>query len=403
MGILTVRLSGEPSPGSTYDVRVPELGPDEPLRWSSMPNSIEGGVTFLMSSCFWKPGDEGAYEAAIIELTKRERPAFKFLLGDQVYLDYPPHPPWNVEESFAERYEEYWGFPPYQRVLRSSPNFFACDDHEFWNNYPDRQPHLPYTWTARGRATSEEAARALYDRFQRGLNPDGRSFFDFAVGEVSFFVADPRSRRTPFDADAPHFFGEDQWQELEGWAAGLEGPGVLVIGQPLFQSAGGRFDRSLLSFGKDYLRLCEVFRRTITRNEPHDILVLTGDIHVGRHATGFLRGVPSPVEVHEFVASPASRIGPDLLPIHAKPAPDLLRVPESIIWEVRTSRADALPTADNNVAAVRVSPGTNGRVRFELSLWRVSRNSLGGPWVADQRDTGDARHVPLFNKEIELR
>jgi hypothetical protein len=413
MGVLTIQLSN-PAPGQIYDIRVPESEPRsaEPaaFRWATLPTSIGNGVTFLMASCYWLPGDKGgAYAAAVKDLVKRERPSFKLLLGDQVYLDWPlSWRPWKgIPRSLADRYLEYWGSQPYQDVLRATPNFFACDDHEFWNNYPDGQPHLPYTWLERDRAESTDVALTLYDRFQSGLNPGGQTFFDFSIGEVSFFVADPRSRRTPFDADDPHFFGEEQWSALEAWGESLKGPGVLVIGQPLFQEAGDWKDRSLLSFRDDYLRLCAVIRGALTRPTPHDILVLTGDIHVGRHATGWLRGVTPPSPVHEFVASPASRIGPDVPPklfgVRAEPAPGILSVPDAIVWEVETSTTRDAPTIDNNIAVVHMSRGTNDRVRFGLSLWRVSRYSPRAPWLVPEEESGRASQVPLFHKEIELR
>jgi hypothetical protein len=72
------------------------------------------------------------------------------------------------------------------------------------------------------------------------------------------------------------------------------------------------------------------------------------------------------------------------------------------VWEVVPTESDLIPTIDNNVGAVRMSPGTNGRVRFELEIWRIRpyagtylQRLLGGqPAPALRR---------LYTRELELR
>ena len=406
MGILTVELA-DPRPGELYEIRVPEAGT---FRWRTLPTEVGDGVRFILASCFWLPADkEGTYERAVKELVKHgDHPHFKLLVGDQVYQDYPPLVPRDdMRGPFTKRYEEYWGSEPYRYALSSSPNFFTSDDHEFWNNFPERQPWIPYTWD-RFRKGSGEAARTTFHHFQYGANPEERPFCRFTIDPVSFFVSDARSERDDITAREPHFFSEEQWQELETWARELEGPGVLVLGQPLFDREGGKTDRSLASFSKDYGRLCAVFEEALRRPDPHDILILTGDIHTGRYGRATLVGVPGG-EVHEFVASPVSRVGPFI----GKASPK--RVPPRFLAEHETPEretarrtwdvvdSDLAPTVDNNIALVRIGPGTNGRLRFTLELWRVRPHSDRVYW---ERLIGRPRRgpvVPLFSKEIELR
>ena len=192
IGVLTLRLA-RPAPGERYEVAIPEAGT---FSWRSLPAAVGERLAFLFGSCFWLPGDrEGAYAAAVRDLTKTIDPAFKLMMGDQVYQDYPLQPvPANIPRQFARRYEQYWGDAKYREVLCSAPNFFTCDDHEFWNNFPERQPWLPHTWDA-FRRESAEAAQASYHRFQRSANPDESAFYRFSVDPVSFFVTDARSER----------------------------------------------------------------------------------------------------------------------------------------------------------------------------------------------------------------
>src|SRR4029077_18702551 len=100
---------------------------------------------------------------------------------------------------------------------------------------------------------------------------------------------------------------------LSHWQQNLKGPGILVIGQPFFQKDGDWKDHSLSNFPDDYGRLLNLVEQSVrgknAEGRPHDILILTGDIHSGRHARAVL---PGGRFVHELVASPASRIGPFL-------------------------------------------------------------------------------------------
>lgn len=407
MGVLTVELpEAGRQPGSLYEVAIPEAGTYE---WRTLPSAIpDEGLTFLFGSCFWRPGDkEGAYSGAVRELTRRFSPAFQILAGDQVYQDYPPvKPVGNMMRVFNERYEDYWSDPGYQEVLRSSPNLFTSDDHEFWNNFPEKQAWLPQTWDGK-REESAAAAQATYHRYQRSANPRERAYFSFTVGPVSFFVADVRSERDDIRTPEHHVLQKEQWKELEAWARALRGPGVLALAQPLFDHEGGKTDRSLASFEKDFARLCAVFEESLTRNDgrdAHDILILTGDIHTGRFSTASIVGVAS-ANVYEFVASPASRVGPFVMEASPKKVPSSFTVEHNrkrSLWQV--SDLEFAATIDNNVGLVRISPGTKGHYRFDLELWRVRRHDDRSFWQRMRRKSPpQAPFERIFRKELQLR
>ena len=407
MAVQTIRLK-HPQPGAAYTVQVPER--PAPFTWRSMPESCREGVSFLMSSCFWRNDDkEGHYGAGVADLTKKFSPAFQLLVGDQLYQDWPIRLAIGKDpyEIFGDRYIEYWSDDVYRQLLGCTPNFFACDDHEFWNNYPEPQPQVFWTIGENRRARAQQAARELLHRFQHGANPGGRSYYSFAIGEVAFFVADPRSERTRFGADPHGFFSREQWMELVRWVSDLKGPGVLVLPQPLFQRAGGPTDYSLANFAGDYSRLCGVFESALDGEtmdgRPHDILILTGDIHTGRHAVGTPKR-PVSGDVHEFAASPASLVGPFQPLQKASMAPGKLFPRGRASWSVWETSEAGSPTIDNNVAHIRISTGLNARIRFELELWRVRPHDNRRYWQrALRRPKPKGPLVRLFRKEIELR
>jgi hypothetical protein len=409
MGTRTVMLRS-PSPGTQYRIWIPEVSVDVPLFWQSFPTALGAGVTFLFASCFWRPDDkEGAYSAAIRQLHKLFSPAFKLLVGDQIYLDWPSAPPRPKTslELYADRYAEYWGDPAYQEVLLSSPNFFLCDDHEFWNDYPERQVHLARTWGS-SQQEHAQAATALYERFQRVANPGAHPWYRFDIEPVSFFVADTRSERDQWGENC-HFFQDQQWADLERWVRELHGPGVLVLGQPLFQKDGDWKDHSLSNFSSDYGRLCHLIENSLRGHnndgKRHDILILSGDIHVGRYCVGRIAGLDG-IEVGEFIASPASRVGPHLREPSPDDPPTKFRAQHAgriTTWNVEQSKTPTTPTIHNNVGIVRMAPGTNGRVRFELTLWQVRPHTNRSFWQRtrnERQPQGDI--IELFRTELQL-
>jgi hypothetical protein len=227
---------------------------------------------------------------------------------------------------------------------------------------------------------------------------------------VSIFIADTRSERTHFDIPEPHFFTEAQWLELESWVDGLAGPGVLVLPQPMFHPDGDWKDHSLSNFQADFGRLCALLERSLTgnaRGERHDVLILTGDIHNARYTVATIAGLASPPNVHELVASPASRVGPYVTEAKANPPPPKFTAVHDGVastWTIVRPQSRVIPTIDNNVASVTMAPGTSGRVRFELTIWRVRPYDSRSVWGRMFR-----RHQPrgpltqIYEKEIELR
>ncbi|MGE0473263.1 MAG: hypothetical protein AB7P17_06485 [Nitrospirales bacterium] len=424
MGIWSVRLQTPPPPqGGIFEVQVGTNNDADvhTFTWSTLPQQVtDKGVTFLLASCFWQNNDrDGYYRAGMRELKILCQPQFKMLIGDQVYLDWPIY--WNFAdkepiELFAGRYRQYWGDDYYREILQLCPNFITCDDHEYWNDYPEKQKHLLQAWDDAHRNTYGPVADILYYHFQQCLNPDEARWYSFVIEPVSFFVTDTRSEREEFNEKGrSHFMSSSQWEALECWQQALMGPGVLVLGQPLFQKDGNYKDHSLSNFKEDYARLWRVIERSLggenTQGKPHDILVLSGDIHTGRYAEAHgpfpdaLHGVP------EFIASPAAMINPG----NDKPEspPGKIRVRPNANggesnWTIDPDQHKGIRTIANNVGLVRMFPGSlvdgSPRVRFELELWQLPAKRIELDW--DEEPPPQGLGGPLqqvFRKELLLR
>ena len=236
MAVLTVRLL-DPKPGAVYEVSLP--GITTSMSWRTLPATDADSATFMIGSCFWRNADkEGHYGAAMTDLKRLADPHFTVLMGDQLYQDWPPQlDQWSDPlELFARRYAEYWGDPGYQQVLQAAPNFIACDDHEFWNDFPQPQIQVPLHGSLPAR--DRHRARRALRRLPEPLNPDGQRWFSFTSPPVSFFIADTRSHADPHDDRERAFLVDEQWDELSEWVGTLAGPAVLVLPQPLYQKPG---------------------------------------------------------------------------------------------------------------------------------------------------------------------
>lgn len=428
-GVMELTLK-VPRPGEVYRIHLPEARDNsaEPVRpaWlemRSLPAQLPPeGLSFVFASCFWRDDDQtgGGYSGVVQDLVKKEKPAFKLLIGDQVYQDWPSA--WDDRSAldlYNTRYEVYWGARGYQDVLRATPNYFLCDDHEFWNDYPEWQIHLARTYTDAGHREFADAALSLYKAYQQCANPKGAAWYSFSIAPVSFFVADTRSERTYVkEKTGPHFFSEEQWKALRAWFDGLTGPGVLILGQPIFQTDGDFKDHSLSNFEKDYEELRRLIGQSHSgengQGQAHQILVLTGDIHCGRISRGNVAGAPSlAAEMWEFVASPISRISPYLkTPKPEEPRRAIVGVVDDhhpigiqLIEDNPTELGPGTrPTIHNNIGIVRMVPVGDGTVRFELSLRCIRPYNHVHWWeVAVDKKSFPASYTELLRKEIVLR
>jgi hypothetical protein len=372
IGVLTITL-GDPRPGQAYRIHFPDLAQELYLR--SLPDNLRAPVTFLFCSCFYRPADrKGRYLDAIRAIPVEWRPAFKLLLGDQLYCDWPPERDLpdvlarRAYETYGYRYATYWGDESYRQMMRECPNFFLGEDHEYWNDYPESSWRLVRSWPG-NRERFSRAADDYYRAFQMCNNPRADRWYSFTVGPVSFFVADTRSERDVLRAPSSRLLSDAQWVDLESWGKGLRGPGVLALGQALFQSPGKKGGLTLSNFSDDYDRLWSLLARAARGGgldgRPHDILVLAGDIHTNR----FCEATNGGLTVREFISSPVSKICPD----RVKPdlPPDRVTVRVDGVPQTWTVRSVMEPTLDSTVGLVRMSDGTNGSVNLELALWRI--------------------------------
>jgi len=277
-------------------------------KFSTLPQALplesEKPFTVLLGSCFAYLEDEDEKVGnTYLHIPTPMRPDIKILAGDQVYLDSPwyrylsPHSIPKLQAAFLKHYRQTWGQPNgFGRLLREGANFFTSDDHEYWNNAPNSAPHLPKTWTANGRADWLKIARELFATFQTR-----KTVQEFVVPPVSFLILDTRFNRA---TSRTNFSDPADLQKVANWVNALQGPGVLVVGQPILRGSTGYLKGHLADWNlpdyQQYDRLID-----IVGPSQHSLLILTGDVHYGRVARTTLR---SGAQLVEIVSSPMSLV-----------------------------------------------------------------------------------------------
>jgi hypothetical protein len=355
----------------------------------ALPTGTDQPVTVLLGSCFHAGNDqEGAVGRAFLATPQVD---FKILCGDQVYLDAPwshflvhTHNRVELEQRFFETYQYTWeqagAGSGFRYLLQDGANFFSCDDHEFWNNAPTAGAYARDTWFKGGRDTWWAVASNLYRAFQ-----DDQTVEQFQIGPLSFFLADTRLNR---DTGRNRLLTDADMGALLGWIRGLQGPGVLVVGQPIFSPRGGvlaRFEDWNLT---DFAQYEQLARALIASR--HSIALLTGDVHFGRVAfcqlpiPGALNGLTS--KLIEVISSPLSLVdskvggnwtpAPDQFPAFA--ISGMARVPLSTV--------EAFQMKQNHFLTLEFT-GVGAGATMKVRSWPIARNGAEPPGQTVFQDT----------------
>jgi hypothetical protein len=297
-----------------------------------------------------------------------------------VYLDSPAtHFIFNwtdTNEELASRHlEQYtrtWSTEHLGEPLARGSNVFTPDDHEYWNNAPDPNVTVPGLFDKGRRAAWMKSATTLLGAFQGVPDDLGGTMQPIVIPPLSIMVLDTRSNRST--AKKPvQFMTEEDLGRLEQWVASLAdiGPGLLVIGQPLFLKPGDKFlkpkvleDYSLA----DYDQFAKLLR--ILAAAPRDIAILSGDVHFTRIAEmTLLHTQANPRRIVEVINSPLALVV-GLKNGQMKPAPALLKAPGAPP-EITGARVDTVQTfqsGDDSAVVLSIARFGLG-VRVTTDLW----------------------------------
>ncbi|MGE8153152.1 hypothetical protein ACQKP5_18125 [Pseudomonas vancouverensis] len=394
---LLVTAHADGASGDTHQLRVSCAGDtSNTARSSTLPASADG-LNMVLASCYYS-GNTRLLAVAPMHrefLAPNPPPHVKMLCGDQIYLDldfggFYPRPldaPWDD-------YQKQWYDERFLGWMANGGNLCMADDHEFWNNFPseERAGVLSSIFKAPPEQVAAEMEQAFMI-YQGVLNADPDDWllkpatttlveddlhcFEFpgvhapAAYDPYFcmLVLDTRTRRTSLDTHTPPYqFTEPVWLlKTLSRLTQRNGPTLLVTSQSMLDKGGGS-EANLADYSAQFGTLGQAIW-----NCPHQLLLLTGDIHWSR--AQWFKNEGTGKKHYEIVSSALSRIH------FAWDFHDLSKLQSKVTWGTQVVNATRNGDSDApcNYAVLDFSTydlGTHCRVRwFEID--------------------GDGRHLPL--------
>jgi hypothetical protein len=392
----------------------------------ALPKETEPPFTVFLGSCFCVDKDASG-EVGKHYLALNPEPNIKFLCGDQVYLDHPITDrvfsnKGHLQDDIFRKYLNTWtqsaGF---NDLLKNGANFFTSDDHEYWNNAPKGSLLIPSTLLPSGKKQRLEVTKELYKVFQTEYNT-----VSFSVGKLSFFVADTRINR---DSQFIDFMLDSDLDKLKNWVETLANPGVLVLGQPLFQeevtvdyikrllkNLEDKIQESNLSHNDDVLAVLSNLKATINgglavpflssfilskldkliireidatlrhfdqykdlikiiSNSKHSIVILSGDIHYSRISKCILT---TGVEIIEVVSSPMALVSDKArgleLPVRNSFAKNISGAIEGTVSTITNHlNTNNFKPSENHFTTLEFLETDNNQIEMKVKIWPIDR------------------------------
>jgi hypothetical protein len=323
------------------------------------------GLTISVATCYFDGyRRDGSLQRALTVPRWGQLPVLNVWAGDNLYMDVPPAATADDPVGHTlERYLHYFLDSDYASLRALAPTLTTYDDHEYWNNYPQHVPWLGRSWDGQWKGYRDAGLEAT-KLFQSQLNPQtgGTGHYTLRLPPLELFVLDTRSHRTRTHFGPPRLLAPGSLAAFQDWSRKLTGPGVLVLGQPMWIGPGNDFDLNLPAYAAEYAALWRALREA-----PYDMLVVSGDVHHSRVLKIAFGGAPNRF-VYEFVASPACHI-PTIAGVWQDRG-KLLDIPAKVERSGQSLSAQAFfgTTAQQCVGLLRFVPQANNEVRVGASF-----------------------------------
>ncbi|MFO7965891.1 MAG: alkaline phosphatase D family protein [Desulfobacterales bacterium] len=313
---------------------------------------------------------------------------FVFMMGDQLYSDYPEslslfHDGYfervapkgrrhildcsaaEVRSIYHHRYRWFWNLADWRTLQNEFPCYPIPDDHDLIDNRGSKPEHQESAWRTIG-----EGARSAYYDYQgsRVLAWSERlpsSFhYSFSYGHTAGFVMDLRSRRRA--GENGRLYDDRQESDLYAFFQRHRDKHILlivlsvpVIHLPrMFARFMARLPHSAEDFSDrwssgahlaDRDRFIRIIHTHLSENPSQRIILLSGDIHIGcAHRIEWKDGTRP---VYQLISSPITHVTPWYIQSGSK---ILIRLNQRIV--TADSRLDARVRLLKGVKGARKNP-----------------------------------------------
>lgn len=245
--------------------------------------------------------------ASITELAQQAEPPISAMLmtGDQIYVDdLNVIAPDREYKEILSKYRAAFSQPNIARLMSNTSIYMILDDHEIEDNWPTNE--------SKADAYLYKNAMAAYEIYQAShspahdLLPNGQVsrkleqyWYQFAEGDIEWFVTDSRTRRNLSPNDR-RILDDEQEQALCKWLIHSPARVKFVVTSVMFypdRKLNG--DDAWKAFPEQRLRLLETIRTHRIKN----VIFVSGDVH-GSLTSRLTHSEDPDFDVHTIVSSP---------------------------------------------------------------------------------------------------
>lgn len=245
--------------------------------------------------------------ASITELVQQAEPPISAMLmtGDQIYVDdLNVIAPDREYKEILSKYRAAFSQPNIARLMSNTSTYMILDDHEIEDNWPTNE--------SKADAYLYKNAMAAYEIYQAShspahdLLPNGQVsrkleqyWYQFAEGDIEWFVTDSRTRRNLSPNDR-RILDDEQEQALCKWLIHSPARVKFVVTSVMFypdRKLNG--DDAWKAFPEQRLRLLETIRTHRIKN----VIFVSGDVH-GSLTSRLTHSEDPDFDVHTIVSSP---------------------------------------------------------------------------------------------------
>ncbi|KOX99400.1 alkaline phosphatase D family protein [Pseudomonas nunensis] len=245
--------------------------------------------------------------ASITQLAEQAIPPISAMLmtGDQIYVDDLNRiAPDREYKEILSKYRVAFSQPHISKLMSGTPTYMILDDHEIEDNWPaNKSKDDDYLY---------KNAISAYELYQASHSPahellaDGQIsrqaeqyWYQFAEGDIEWFVTDSRTRRN-LSADDRRILDDEQEQALLKWLIHSPARVKFVVTSVMFYPDRKKLgDDAWKAFPEQRLRLLETIRTQRIQN----VIFVSGDVH-GSLTSRLTHSEDRDFEVHTIVSSP---------------------------------------------------------------------------------------------------
>ncbi len=315
---------------------LPLQWPKELYRFRTLSDQPKAPRAYIVGSCRYLRMTAGIPSAphlgdrifaSINHLAQRAEPAISAILmtGDQIYVDdLNVIAPDREYKEILRKYRTAFSQPHIRKLMSGVSTYMILDDHEIEDN-----------WPANKKDSDEFLYRnaiAAYELYQASHSPapvllaNGkvsenleRYWYQFADGDIKWFVTDSRTRRN-LSASDRRILDVEQEYALCKWLIHSPARVKFVVTSVMFYpDSKGQGADAWKAFPEQRLRLLETIRTHRLKN----VFFISGDVH-GSLISRLTHSEDPDFEVHTIVSSPLCNS--KMLP-YAKAATFILDLP----------------------------------------------------------------------------